>query len=171
MLDYVPLLPVEKTIPSGATYNTLARLLKFLDTDTPDALQVKLNPSGGLRLTITPSMASAATEETYSGPFAVKQDGNTVAVSPGFVSFNGEWGTCPGAVLAMPLRATYICVYLAVPVSHSNLVSITGPYLHTATPSANNFPVAYWDGAKIHGSRTPVASFIFTTPAVTRGDI
>lgn len=47
MFDHVPLLPAEQTIPSGATYNTLARLLKFLDTDTPDALQVKLNPSRG----------------------------------------------------------------------------------------------------------------------------
>ena len=65
MFNHIPLLPEEQTIPSSHTYNTLARLLKFLDTDTPDALQVNLNARGGLRLSLSGPGSASAPETLY----------------------------------------------------------------------------------------------------------
>lgn len=135
MFDHVPLLPAEQTIPSGATYNTLARLLKFLDTDTPDALQVKLNPSGGLRLTITPSPASAATEETYSGPFALTISGGALRVSRGYVSRNGTFSSVSGATL--DLRLGTVCVQTTL----SSGGSWTSPTIGYGTVSQWSYPI------------------------------
>jgi hypothetical protein len=161
MLDHVPLLPVEQTIPSGATYNALARLLKFLDTDTPDQLQINLNAAGGLRLSVAPTLSSSPASESYDGPFALTVSGGSLKVNGGYINRNGEFLYCSGA--SLELHAGMVCVNTIL----SSGGSWTTPTISYCSASQWAYPlgmVSYSDTGELVATsyRVPVAIFIAT---------
>ncbi len=162
MLDHIPLLPPEHTIPSGETYNAVARCLKFLDTDTPDALLINMNPSGGLRLTIAPALLSSAASESYDGPFALKVSGGALKVNRGYINRNGEFTSCSGASLG--LRTGMVCVKTSL----SSKGSWSTPTISYGSAGQWSYPIgevsydASAGGYIATSYRVPVAVFIAT---------
>lgn len=165
LLATVPLLAPNE-LPGPGPYNAVARILKYADTDS-NLVSLGLNRNGGLRISVSPSATSGGGEAEYSGPFAAYRSGTAIKVNPGYVSFNGAHGYCPGATLSIPSVDKFICVHLALAFDASDAhdhVLAEGPEIQFATPSATDYPVALYSSGQIVNFRVPVASFIFTYP-------
>lgn len=164
MLEHVPILPEEQTIPSSHTYNTLARLLKFLDTDTPEALRVNLNARGGLRLGLN-AVPGGIHVEVYDGPFALKVTKATkvteagLVVNSGWVNRNGEFRSVSG--VRLPLRVGTVCVSTHL----SSGGSWSSPVVDYSSPGLWSYPIGHvnfsgdWTATSY---RVPVAVFLAT---------
>lgn len=157
MLNHVPLLPEEQTIPSGATFNAISRLLRFIDTDTPHSLQIKCNPQGGLRLSV--ANASSGYAPSYDGPFSMQITESGVSVTGGWVNRNGNFFAVGGAIL--PLRKGQVCVHTQL----SGSGEWSAPSIVYHSPDLWHYPighVGYSDDWDVTCYRVPVAVFLAT---------
>lgn len=163
----VTILKEPNAIPGCKTWNTVARLLKYI---TVDGYEVGVNPRGGLQLTLADPMppapsASAATE--YDGPFAVTADGATrIRVNGGYVNCNGAVSYLPPATMAR--KNGLLCVHASLTAVVSGVngsVSYqweTPCFKYASAVTNAHYPIARITDKAIHCCRVGMAFFIQT---------
>lgn len=161
MLKDVRLLDTNHVIPSAATYNTLARLLKFIDCDTGNLL-FAVNAQGGLRLSVLGGGGiGGSSAETYDGPYALTVDNGQLRVNAGWLNRNGEFRSVGGATL--PLRAGTVCVTTTL---DETTGTWSNPAIAYGTPGLYSYPIGHvrQSGASYSATsyRVPVAIFLAT---------